>query len=214
MTAVQQSMGAWKDATLSFLDHLLVLTVVLGLPALMAGVASHNVLSHGSMDLIPWAFVRLANMLLLLPIIIAAAMRISRSESFFRPTLGEILLEGEHHGRRIWIAAVLLTLLQPISWAIGVVLMWIMLSTTNPLRWLEGGRLLSMRAKWVLLLATTPIWLVGPLGLGFSLGLNVWSIQESTPLMAGTLQVVWALLCTWGWAVVLRLYRVLTAPHP
>lgn len=212
MATARAYLGAWKEATLSFLDHLLVVCLAVGLPALMAGVASHNLLAADP-DFAPWLLLRVSVELLITPLALAAALRMSREESFFRPMLGEIIGELLGSGRRLLgVSLLLVVLLRPaMLFVIGLPLVWLALWLLQPVRWLEGGPLWKGGGGgggWRVLLASAPLWLAAPAILFASVFLEVDISRDSTALMMGLEQVVRALLMTWGWAVLMRLYRV------
>ena len=209
MATARAYLGAWKEATLSFLDHLLIVCLAVGLPALAAGVASHNLLESDP-DFGPWLLVRTAMDLLIIPVALAAAMRMSREESFFRPGLGEVVGELLGNSRRLLaVSLVLIVLLHPaMLFVVGLPLVWLALWLLQPVRWLEGGSLWRGGGGWKILLASAPLWLGAPAGLIAGVYFDVEIARQSTALMMGLEQVVRGLLFTWAWVVLMRLYRV------
>jgi len=211
MATARQYVGAWGEATLSFLDHLLVVCMVVGVPALAAGVAGHHLLSD-SFGFSQWLLVRQCIDLLLTPIALAAAMWMSREDSFFRPGLGEVLGElFANIDRLILLSLALAFVLRPATYVVfGLPLVWAAIWLLQPARWLEGGPLWKRRpgSSLGVLVASAPLWIGAPVLLWSGMAWDVWSAQESTPVMMGIDQVLRALAMTWGWAVLLRLYRV------
>ncbi|MFT4974970.1 MAG: hypothetical protein ACI8S6_000853, partial [Myxococcota bacterium] len=124
----------------------------------------------------------------------------------------ELLTSGK---RLLIMAVVLVAVVRPSMYIlIGVPLACLALSVLQPVRWLEGGPLWAPGSGGLkVALASAPLWLGAVAVLYAGLFWDVQSVQSSTPLMLGLDQVVRALIMTWGWAVIMRLYRVQSPAH-
>ena len=202
-------LGAWGEATVSFLDHLLALSLGLGLPALMIGVAGYNLLDADA-DFLGWLLFRGCGDLLTAPLCLAAGLWMSQRASFFRPSLGEVgLAVAGGESRILWAALFLAVVLYPALYP-GVTLLLAvpLLMLSRPHRWLEGQGRLWGRGDWRALVGAAPLLLVAWPIHWFLLVWEVWSLEESTPLMLGLVQVTRVLLSCWGWTILFRLLRL------
>ena len=135
---------AWGEATLSTLDHLLGLTIGLGLPAMAAGAIGYMTLGHHPNEQ-EWLGYRLIVDVLVMPGALAAALWMSRPASFFSPSMAEVWATLRASSWRLVVGALVFGVLLRLPFIFifpGVFLAAIILSLSRPTRWLEGqGRL-------------------------------------------------------------------------
>ena len=199
--------GAWKDGTLSFFDHIPALCLLIIAPAVVLGVIVHASVDGFSSILVVDS---ISTLILVVPGL-AAALQMSRDESFYRPGLPPITQTLITRIGRLLVLGLVLTLaLRPLQASLaGIFLAAAALWLLHPVRWLEGGRLWAdSGGRLRLVLAALPLWLLSPVVLWGGIFGVVWSTENSTPLMCGLAYVLRGLAFVWCWTVLLRLYRV------
>ncbi|MEL6345314.1 MAG: hypothetical protein AAFV53_19565 [Myxococcota bacterium] len=207
MSTMRKTASAWGEATLSFLDNLPALSLAVGLPAILLGVGAHNLVVEAH-ALGGFFVLRLLADLLMNTVGIAAALWMSRRESFFDPGLGQIIAALYTYGERIfWFTVFLVVLVRPI-YGLTFPILCLLLPLVRMPRWLEREGRLWSAPRWHLLIGAAPILLLSfPVQIGFIIW-DIWSLEDSTPLMLGLDYFVRGLLLTFAWTVLFRLDRV------
>ncbi len=213
MSTASTLFSAWRDATTSTLDHLLALAAVLLLPVGVLSLSGGALLvDSGSGG--GWLLVRLMLDIFIGPLTLLLGLHIAHERTFFSPTPAVGLLAAG--SSRYWSA---LKLYLPVALIIhplmgllgipGILLAYLGLGLTDPVRWLEGGKLWgSPKQVGLLLLGATPLILAGSVGQFVFALADVWAFDDRTAGMFALIQVLRVLMAVWGWAIIMRLRRV------
>ena len=210
MPAVRTLAAAWRDATTSTLDHLLALSVVVMLPAGLAGLAGGHLLD-GNLELSSWLVVRLFIDGLLGPTWVLCGLLIAREQTFFHPTgaVGMMLEVLVRYQRAFWPYLLIALALHPAVFAlVGLLIFAVAAAMTSPARWLEERGPLRSKGGSALFVGTLPLLLAMLPLQGALVGLDVWAVEEVTPGMFAIVQIARALVAVWAWSVVFRLSGV------
>ncbi len=213
MSTASTLLTAWRDATASTFDHLLALAAVLLLPVGVLGFGGGALLVESSSGG-GWLLIRLGLDIFVGPLTLLLGLHIAHERTFFSPTpaIGLLVAEGERYWSAFKLYLPIALVIHPLMGLLGIpglVLAYLGLGLTDPVRWLEGGKRWGMPEQpGMLLLGATPLLLGACVG-QFVLALaDVWAFDSRTAGMFALVQVLRVLLAVWGWAVIMRLRRV------
>ena len=202
--------SAWKDATLSFFDHIPALCLLIVAPAMVIGVIVHSIPLYSLASFVVTDSI--SSLILVVPGL-AAALQMSRDETFYRPGMPPITQTLiTRFGRLLVLGLLLILVLRPMLVGVfGILLAAAALRLFHPARWLDRGSLRDGRGSGGglrLMLTATPLWLLSPLVLWAGFIGVAWSIENSTPLMCGLAYVLRGMAFVWCWTILFRLYRL------